>query len=87
MKPSMIWKDAQSSKGRRHVCFESKPTFVDLILTNRKYSFKNTNTFLHKTWMLFTIWKKQNQKSQVSLPVDIGKSPPLKGLKKIKKMY
>ena len=28
-----------------NTCFKSKGTCIDLILTNRKYSFKNTNTF------------------------------------------
>ena len=28
-----------------NTCFKGKGTSIDLILTNRKYSFKNTNTF------------------------------------------
>ena len=28
-----------------NTCFKGKGTCIDLILTNRKYSFKNTNTF------------------------------------------
>ena len=28
-----------------NACFKGKRTCIDLILTNRKYSFKNTNTF------------------------------------------
>ena len=37
--------NALSSLIKVDTCFKGKGTRLDLILTNRKYSFKNTNTF------------------------------------------
>ena len=46
---------------KMNTCFKGKRTWIDLILTNRKYSFKDTNTFETKLsdhhHMIYTILK------------------------------
>ena len=46
---------------KMNTCFKGKRTWIDLILTNRKYSFKETNTFETKLsdhrHMIYTILK------------------------------
>ena len=57
-------------------CFKGKGTCIDLILTNRKYSFKNTNTFetglSDHHHMIYTMLKNTFENAEpINIPINI----------------
>ena len=75
-----------------NTCFKGKGTCIDLILTNQKYSFKNTNTFKARVdehhLMIYRMLKSTFEKAEpIKLIYKVYKNVLFDRFKQIWKMH